>query len=282
MVRKLIAGLLVLLFLGEGLVPIAAAVGGAGAAAGSGAGATGGAVSGADAGASLEAGRAARVSASSLNLRGGPGTEHAIIRSLPRDTRVTVLAVEGEWSQLRLGDGTTGWAATKYLEALPEDAGDASRDGSDAGRSSAGAGEGGDRSAARATGDAGDRSAGRSGGGLSLRSIAKWGCLAGALVAGGLAYSAHAGGNDAYDEYKELYQAGELDASEAKYQDALDRDDQAQVLLIGAGALAGLFLLQQFVLGGGGEGDQAMLDAPAARWDARRGEVRLALVRIRL
>jgi hypothetical protein len=261
MLRKAVAVLLALLFLGEGLAPIAAAAGDGAAE------------------------RAARVAANSLNLRGGPGTGYAVVRSLPRDTRVTIVAVQGDWSQLRLEDGTTGWAASKYLEAAPADT-----DGEAVpveGEPDAWPGEAGTGDARSGGGStqlpAADRAAG---GGISLRGVAKWGCLAGALVAGGLAFSAHSSGNDAYDEYQQLYGAGSFEAAEGKYNDALDQDDKAQTFLIIGGALVGLFVVQQFLLGGKDEAPRSALEwAPspgALTWSVLDGEIRLALVRIRL
>ena len=245
MQRKMLVALLTLLVLAQGLVPIALAAGE----------------------------RAARVNAESLNLRDGPGTTYAVLRSLARDTIVTIVGEQGDWLQVRLADGTAGWVASQYVAPMTVEPGDASG----AGQRPTGAGEG------KATvGAQPARSEAR--GGSTLGAIVKWGCLVGAVAAGGLGYVAHSNGNDAYDEYQQLYRQGDFDRAEGKYQDAIDKDDQAQVCFIAAGVLVGLWALQQFVLGGGGgEGESAALvpaKAPVT-WEPRTENVRAALVRVR-
>ncbi len=252
MLQRWMASLLALLLITQGLAPIASAR-----------------MHGDEDG---SGGRAMRVTASSLNLRAGAGTDQTVLRSLSQGTLVTALEERGEWTQVRLEDGTTGWVSAKYLEpakpaAAPRTPGQAAQP-TQAQEGAAGGARGG------ADG----------GGGSTWRAIAKWGCLAGALVAGGLWYTEHASGNDTYDEYKQLYQDGELDAAEVKYDETIDHDDQAQTYAIGAGVLLGLFALQQFVLGGG-DGDHADADAdaglgiPPLGWDPGRPGVRVVLVR---
>lgn len=244
MPRKVLVGLLALLVLAQGLAPLALAAGE----------------------------RTARVTVDSLNLRGGPGTDYAAVRSLARDTIVTVVDAQGDWSQVRLADGTVGWVAAKYLAPATGEAGD----GSGAKARAAGAKEEKPAVAVKTA-------RGASHGGSTLGAIAKWGCLVGAVAAGGLGYAAHSGGNDAYDEYQQLYNQGDLDAAEAKYQDATDKDDQAQVCFIASGVLVGLWALQQFVLGGADDDASAGLlpaDSPVT-WDPRTGTLRAAVVRAR-
>lgn len=59
-----------------------------------------------------------------VNLRKGPGTQHAILTKLPPDTIVEVLDREGSWCQVDVTqpvDGTNdwqGWVHGKYLQAV--------------------------------------------------------------------------------------------------------------------------------------------------------------------
>lgn len=50
-----------------------------------------------------------------LNLRAGPGTGYSEIGEMEPGTRLDILSQRGGWSKLRLPDGRTGWAATRYL-----------------------------------------------------------------------------------------------------------------------------------------------------------------------
>lgn len=63
-----------------------------------------------------EARRLGVVTASTLNLRAGPGTQHAIGRTAPRGEELVVVGQRGDW--LRLDDaGTTRWAHGRYVKA---------------------------------------------------------------------------------------------------------------------------------------------------------------------
>ncbi len=44
-----------------------------------------------------------------VNLRMGPGTVYQIVTQLEKDTPITVIGEEGDWYQVRLNDGRTGW-----------------------------------------------------------------------------------------------------------------------------------------------------------------------------
>ncbi|HEX5760733.1 MAG TPA: SH3 domain-containing protein [Thermoanaerobaculia bacterium] len=64
-----------------------------------------------------------RVTASVLNLRGGPGREFPVVARLPRGTILERLAAspDGRWLHLRRGafDGElTAWASARYLSAV--------------------------------------------------------------------------------------------------------------------------------------------------------------------
>ena len=53
-----------------------------------------------------------------LNLRAGPGTNYSIIRRLHAGQRLFARAYSGNWAQVQLPDGTTGWASMRYMEPL--------------------------------------------------------------------------------------------------------------------------------------------------------------------
>lgn len=55
------------------------------------------------------------VTASSLRIRGGPGTSYEVIGSLKAGNPVTVLLRQGEWARIRTAGGVTGWVAGEYL-----------------------------------------------------------------------------------------------------------------------------------------------------------------------
>ena len=57
------------------------------------------------------------VTASRLNMRGGPGTGHPVLATLDRGTQVEVIAENGSWVQVRTG-GRTGWMASKLLSEI--------------------------------------------------------------------------------------------------------------------------------------------------------------------
>ncbi|HEY8341664.1 MAG TPA: N-acetylmuramoyl-L-alanine amidase, partial [Calditerricola sp.] len=60
--------------------------------------------------------KTATVTASRLNVRSGPGTQYAVIGSLPNGTRVTVLEERTGWWRVQTGS-LTGWVASQYLRA---------------------------------------------------------------------------------------------------------------------------------------------------------------------
>lgn len=55
------------------------------------------------------------VTASSLRIRGGPGTSYEVVGSLKAGNPVTVLLRQGEWARIRTAGGVTGWVAGEYL-----------------------------------------------------------------------------------------------------------------------------------------------------------------------
>jgi hypothetical protein len=210
-----------------------------------------------------------RVIATSLNVRSGPGTTNAIVASLAKDATATLIEVQGDWTQIRLEDGTLGWAATKFLEVLSADEMIPSGTQSEAPASGA----------TKQPRHAESSTPAGTGGGSAFRGFLKWGSLVGAAAVGGLALNEHSKGNSSYDEYKELFNANRKDEAEEKYQDAKDHDSKAQTFAIVGGSLFGLFLLQQFVFTGGDE--QAELTphgaSPAFAWNPSTGEMRASL-----
>jgi hypothetical protein len=66
-----------------------------------------------------QANDSAVVSASSLNLRMGPGYGYGIIRQLSEGQRVNVLgrSVNGDWIEVMIDEQTGGWVFGRYLDA---------------------------------------------------------------------------------------------------------------------------------------------------------------------
>ena len=63
-------------------------------------------------------GTAYTVTASSLNVRGGPGASNPTVAApLPRGTRVQGLETQGGWTRIAVpGSGVTGWVSAQYLQ----------------------------------------------------------------------------------------------------------------------------------------------------------------------
>lgn len=57
-----------------------------------------------------------RVTASTLNFRKGPGTNHAATGSLPQGTVVTVVSVKDGWLEVATPAGHVGWVARHHVE----------------------------------------------------------------------------------------------------------------------------------------------------------------------
>lgn len=58
------------------------------------------------------------VTASVLNMRSGPGTNHSIITKVKRDTRLTVQKKHSDWLLVRLLNGLTGWVFGQYVRPV--------------------------------------------------------------------------------------------------------------------------------------------------------------------
>ncbi|KAI7265877.1 hypothetical protein KC345_g8374 [Hortaea werneckii] len=59
----------------------------------------------------------ATVTATSLRIRGGPGTRYEVVGSLQTGDSVTVLLRQDGWSRIRTAGGAAGWVSTAYLSA---------------------------------------------------------------------------------------------------------------------------------------------------------------------
>ncbi|HET7437795.1 MAG TPA: TonB family protein [Thermoanaerobaculia bacterium] len=58
-----------------------------------------------------------RVSASALNVRREASTDADVIVQLKRGDTLTLLASGDSWSKVRLPNGDTGWAASRFLQS---------------------------------------------------------------------------------------------------------------------------------------------------------------------
>lgn len=58
---------------------------------------------------------AAEVIADVLNVRSGPGTEYDRVDKVMEGTMLSVLGEKGEWTEVKLSNGTTGWVMSQYI-----------------------------------------------------------------------------------------------------------------------------------------------------------------------
>ena len=58
-----------------------------------------------------------RTTATTLNVRSGPGTRYAVVHQLPRNTGCTVLETSGNWYRIRTFGGIVGWVSSNYLKS---------------------------------------------------------------------------------------------------------------------------------------------------------------------
>ncbi|NCT11288.1 MAG: SH3 domain-containing protein, partial [Rhodobacterales bacterium] len=53
-----------------------------------------------------------------VNMRSGPGTNHAVVVTLDQNTEVEVLGAEADWLRVIVpATGTVGWIAARLLTA---------------------------------------------------------------------------------------------------------------------------------------------------------------------
>jgi uncharacterized protein YgiM (DUF1202 family) len=55
------------------------------------------------------------VTATRLNVRSGPSTNYSSIHTLWQGNQVKVIGQSGDWYQIKLSDGRTGWVSKTYL-----------------------------------------------------------------------------------------------------------------------------------------------------------------------
>ena len=56
-----------------------------------------------------------RVTTATLNVRKEPTTSGEVMAQVKRNDRLALLATRGEWSNVRMADGTTGWVSSKLV-----------------------------------------------------------------------------------------------------------------------------------------------------------------------
>ena len=56
-----------------------------------------------------------RVTTTTLNVRKEPTTSGEVMAQVKRNDRLALLATRGEWSNVRMADGTTGWVSSKLV-----------------------------------------------------------------------------------------------------------------------------------------------------------------------
>lgn len=223
----------------------------------------------------LAAERQVRVTASALNIRSGPSSDQAVVgRAFIREL-LEFIEQDGEWMKVRLKDGTVGWASSKYLEIV-----DKSKD-EEKPRTEEKREEPKREISTKQDPERTTHHEESGGGGSGFGTFLKWTCFAGALATGALAFSEHSAGNDSYDDYKRFVGEGDTEKADAAFEDAEDHDSKAQTFGIAAGALFGVFLLQQFVLGGGDDDGAERLtpnEPTPLALDPRTGEIRASFV----
>jgi TonB family protein len=58
-----------------------------------------------------------RVTSATLNVRRDPTTAGEVVAQVKRGERLALLANRGEWSNVRLADGATGWVSSKLVSS---------------------------------------------------------------------------------------------------------------------------------------------------------------------
>ena len=61
----------------------------------------------------------ASVADDDINMRSGPGLEHAVVWKLDAGFPVEILATKGEWLQVRDFEGSSGWVHKKNIGRTP-------------------------------------------------------------------------------------------------------------------------------------------------------------------
>jgi uncharacterized protein YgiM (DUF1202 family) len=63
------------------------------------------------------AGGTVRVTSATVNVRRDPSTAGEVVAQVKKGERLALLANRGEWSNVRLADGTTGWVSSKLVSS---------------------------------------------------------------------------------------------------------------------------------------------------------------------
>ena len=58
-----------------------------------------------------------KLAGGTVNIRSGPGTNYAVIGSFLDDMVLPVLTLKGDWYQIQMTDGSTGWVASWLMQA---------------------------------------------------------------------------------------------------------------------------------------------------------------------
>lgn len=61
------------------------------------------------------------ITGNSVNLRSGPGTTFSIIGGLSKETVLPVVSQQGDWYQVKLPDGDSGWISAGFAKAVSDD-----------------------------------------------------------------------------------------------------------------------------------------------------------------
>ena len=61
-------------------------------------------------------GRRGVVTASALNMRGGPGTSNPVVTTLPNGAEVEILSERSGWLEVKAPDGQRGWVSGQYID----------------------------------------------------------------------------------------------------------------------------------------------------------------------
>ncbi|MCA9759045.1 MAG: SH3 domain-containing protein [Candidatus Eisenbacteria bacterium] len=214
------------------------------------------------------------VSANSLNVRSGPGTDFDVIDSVKKGDQVIGLREDSGWVQVELPAGTIGWVSKRHVtigEALaaPEPPPTPTQPAEPIQRQ-----------------QPMETMKPKSGGGGGFGSVLKWTSLIGAVALGGYAYYEKTQGDDTYDEYEAAATADppDVELAQQKWEETGDHDDKAQLYGIVAGWLLGPFPPQQFVFTSGG--DSAEMQHPSElpvglAFNPKNGEVRANLLQVR-
>ena len=205
-----------------------------------------------------QAERRVEVTAKSLNMRAGPGTDYDKVGAVRAGDVLLVIREQPGWLQVELPNGDTGWVSTRYVRP-------------------AGSGQPEPQTPPPTQPEPEpartpppppppQQTYGtRSSGGSFWGPVITWGSLLGAGVFGYLAYSERSKGDDTYDEYVDFANDGDEERAEEKWEETADHDDKAKIYMGVAGGLGAIFLIKVLFFRGSGSGSASLLqDGPEA------------------